>query len=132
MGTKSEIYVQDDEGNIYVIIYTQFDGYPEGVGAQLIDFLDGMHIVYGINFNQPERKANGVGCLSSQLVKYLKDSVGGIYLRPFKKIKPEFEYTYILTVKDLGKEPFYLIVYDYEDKIFEGNFDEFKEFVNKK
>ncbi len=82
MGTRSvtKIHVGDKNSDVLVAIYQQLDGYFEGVGEKLQNFLDGYAIVNGIGINTPKKSANGMGCLAAQLVKYLKDRIGGTYI----------------------------------------------------
>lgn len=82
MGTRSitRVHDRDIDSNVLVAIYQQCDGYFEGVGEELQKFLDGYTIVNGIGVNTPEKAANGMGCLAAQLVKHLKNGMGGTYI----------------------------------------------------
>jgi hypothetical protein len=80
MGTRSLTVVKDQDGNKIVEIYRQFDGYPEGMGADLIDFIESGELVNGISM-EDQRQFNGVHCFAAQLISHLKgDQAGGIYL----------------------------------------------------
>ncbi len=87
MGTRSLTHIKDDvweEGETpktVVTIYRQMDGYPEGLGAELAEFLAPFTIVNGFG-GGTERMAiaNGMGCLAAQVVAHLKDGVGSVYL----------------------------------------------------
>lgn len=79
MGTRSVIKFQEN-GETLCAIYQQFDGYLEGVGATLFEFLDGITIVNGLSFGQPKRVANGVGCLAAQFIAEQKSGAGGFYM----------------------------------------------------
>ena len=48
MGTRSLTHFVE-EGETLATIYRQFDGYPEGHGIELLNFLRDMHIVNGMN-----------------------------------------------------------------------------------
>jgi hypothetical protein len=64
-------------------MYRQYDGYPEGHGVDLAEFLDDFNVVNGLGANTyPKKTANGCGCLAAQLVQHFKDGPGGIYLQP--------------------------------------------------
>ena len=84
MGTRSLTYVYNgtkaDMGKPMVCMYRQFDGYPEGHGEELANFLLSGNLVNGIPANNDERLFNGMGCLAAQLVCYFKKDCGGIYL----------------------------------------------------
>lgn len=96
MGTRSLVRVFDGEDDKEIVtIYRQFDGYPDGMGKDLIMFLRGLQIVNGIDIRETRRIANGYGCLAAQLVTQLKGTaVGGVYLYPpgTKDCGEEYEY----------------------------------------
>jgi hypothetical protein len=88
MGTRSlttfiETY-EDKEGkkkkNNIVTMYRQMDGYPEGMGMDLANFLNGGTMVNGIGLNETKLVFNGMGCLAAQAVAHFKEGAGGIYL----------------------------------------------------
>ena len=66
----------------YINMYRQFDGYMEGMGVDLAEFLLPFTIVNGISLNENRKIANGSGCLAAQLVSHFKEEPGGIYLHP--------------------------------------------------
>lgn len=82
MGTRSLTIVRsglEDKSPRIVTIYRQMDGYPEGMGKDLAEFLSKIKMVNGIG-GSDSNIANGVGCLAAQLVAHLKTEAGGIYL----------------------------------------------------
>ena len=100
MGTRSlttfvETY-KDNSGkkvkNEIVTMYRQFDGYMEGHGKDLADFLAGGKLVNGIGMDD-KVVFNGMGCLSAQVVAHFKDGAGGFYLQRANKNSGE-EYRY--------------------------------------
>lgn len=96
MGTRSLTFVHDDDdkGTVLACIYRQFDGYPEGLGAEHAEFLKNITLINGIGAGQsvPGKFANGMGCLAAQLIAHMKgQSVGSVYLYP-------------VTTKDAGQE----------------------------
>ena len=44
MGTRGLIRLCDDQGQVYGIVYSQHDSYPQGLGAKLYRFLHGFTI----------------------------------------------------------------------------------------
>lgn len=82
MGTRSvtRIHEEGKTSPVLIAIYKQMDGYYEGFGEELQEFLNGYTIVNGIGINTPEKAANGMGCLAAQLVKRFKTDIGGIYI----------------------------------------------------
>ena len=86
MGTRSLTVFYDDvwegsdeEDKEIVVMYRQFDGYPDGHGVDLAEFLDGFKITNGLN-REAKKTANGMGCLAGQTVAHFKTEAGGIYL----------------------------------------------------
>ena len=59
------------------MLYRQYDGYPEGHGTDLLNFLKGMNLVNGINSkNIKLRISNGMDCLAAQIVAHYKQQPG--------------------------------------------------------
>lgn len=79
MGTRSVIKFQED-GETICACYQQYDGYIEGVGATLYDFLKDFAVVNGLSLDQRGRVANGMGCLAAQFIAEQKDGAGGFYM----------------------------------------------------
>lgn len=76
-----------------VTMYRQYDGYPEGHGLELAEFLASGKMVNGIGM-EDQRVFNGMGCLAAQCVKDFKDGAGGIYLHRGGTINCWEEYRY--------------------------------------
>ncbi len=129
MGTRSttRVFSQWDasaEPTQLVCIYQQFDGYIEGVGHNLANFLDGMTIGNGIPHTPPERFANGPECLAAQLVSHLKDGPGGTYLAA-----PDASESYNYEIHAAYDSPdVRIVVNSYDGQIFEGTPAELLEF----
>ena len=129
MGTRSlttfvETY-KDNSGkkvkNEIVTMYRQFDGYMEGHGKDLADFLAGGELVDGIGMDD-KVVFNGMGCLSAQVVAHFKDGAGGFYLqRANKNSGEEYRYKVIgdFETKEITIEVFE--VYNKVKKIFSGS-----------
>ena len=84
---------------IHVQIYHHYDGYPQGLGVKLANFLDGYDVTNGLSTGYQGPVANGMGCLAAQTVSYLKDEPGNVYLQ--KPIEKDWEnYEYFVWVKD--------------------------------
>ena len=107
-----------------VNIYRQYDGYPDGLGLELAEFLSDFTIVNGLSPNGARKVANGTGCLAAQLVAYLKDGPGNVYLEPITlHSKPgDMWEDYIYTIYPKESEPTYMSIYDVCEKkcIFVG------------
>jgi len=102
MGTRSttKIYEQYTDGSkeLLLAIYKQYDGYTDGFGTDLKDFIKKCLIVNGISGGYPEGKlvCNGAGCFALQLVNEFKEGAGGVYAT---SKDDEQEYNYEITFK---------------------------------
>jgi len=95
-----------------VNIYRQYDGYPEGHGVDLAEFLSEFIIINGFSpGSQDKRVADGPGCLAAQLVQHLKDGPGGIYLEQCNGEPGISCEEYIYTVYPKQGEPTYISIY---------------------
>jgi hypothetical protein len=88
MGTRSLTYVFDtykqDNGTEkhvpLVCLYRQYDGYLEGHGLELAEFLTPFTMVNGLGADDGTKVANGMGCLAAQMVAHFKDGPGQFYI----------------------------------------------------
>ncbi len=117
----------------FVNMYRHYDGYPEGHGLELAEFLKDIEIVTGIPLerNKMRFQANGSGCLAAQMVKHFKDGAGYIYLHPHDEDGGWEEYIYTVYPKE-GEETFISIYKVYDKRcIFVGTayqlIDKYKE-----
>lgn len=125
MGTRSLTRVFEDDQEL-VTIYRQFDGYPEGHGQDLADFLKDRSIVNGIPVSYKGKISNGGRDLAAQLVSFLKKDheVGGIYIEAMGASDLGEEYEYSIYI-EAGKEP--IVELGGDTSIFRGTA---KEFIN--
>lgn len=79
MGTNCCTVVKD-HGEPLVFLWRHYDGYPEGHGEELKEFLAGFKIVNGIPMGYKGKLANGMDCLAAQMVSHFKTGPGGFYL----------------------------------------------------
>lgn len=135
MGTRSlthviSSYIDDNTGKkkkvTLLTMYRQFDGYPSGMGADLVEFLDGGKVVNGLGSDELKSKRvfNGAGCLAAQLVANFKDGAGGIYIEP-------------ANAKNCGEEYVYEVETDYDTKeitlrCYEIGYIKGDKYINKK
>ena len=80
MGTRSITVVKNESESKIIEMYRQFDGYPSGMGQELIDFITPFAVVNGLGIDNPQTIANGMPCFAAQLVEHFKDGAGGTYL----------------------------------------------------
>ena len=103
---------------IHVQIYNHYDGYPQGLGVKLANFLDGYDVTNGLSTGYQGPVANGMGCLAAQTVSYLKDGPGNVYL--YKPSEKDWEdYEYFVWVKEHAE--LWISIFDYKGNcIFVG------------
>ena len=119
MGTRSLTFVYEENKPI-INMYRQFDGYPEGHGAELAEFLLSGEMVNG--FSQTETKQfNGMGCLAAQMIVNFKKSVGGFYIYPIESNSCWQDYEYHVYEETV-------VVKNPDQVIFDGTWQEFKSF----
>ena len=99
MGTRCLTIVKDDHsGKDIIVLYRQFDGYPDGHGAELKEHFGGF--VIGNGRTGQLRYANGMQCLAAQVVAAFKTEDGGFYLYPSDTRECGEEYRYELDNRD--------------------------------
>lgn len=138
MGTRSNTVVietgyQGKAETILVNMYKQYDGYLEGHGKNLFDFLNGLRICNGISTQQQAgRWANGMSCFAAQMVAHFKkdNELGGIYLHDPSDKSWDNDYAYIIrgnTFVDGGDLT--VEVRSWRETIFKGTVAEFEKFL---
>jgi hypothetical protein len=83
MGTRSLTYVYEthqDEHTPVMCLYRQYDGYMEGHGLELAQFLTRGQLVNGLGGRDNGTVFNGMGCLAAQMVAHFKTEAGQFYL----------------------------------------------------
>lgn len=90
---------------VLMTMYRQSDGYLEGMGSDLAEFLDGSKVVNGIGVGETNEKPvfNGAGCLAAQLVAHFKQGAGGYYIVKAGSINHGEEYRYEIIVNEDDK-----------------------------
>ena len=131
MGTRSLTVFMDGKNEI-AVMYRQMDGYPDGHGKDLAEFLQDMYITNGISMQDKNRKtANGIECLAAQVIAHFKRGPGGIYL--YKAKARDCGENYIYTIQgEVGKLVTMKVfrVY-YKREIFNGTGQEFLESLDE-
>jgi len=111
-------------------IYRQMDGYPDGHGLDMANFLNTGILVNGISFmNNDLRQFNGMGCLAASVVAELKTGPGIIYMIPITQGGEEYNYKVIAdeTAEDQSRKILIRVSNSSNRKIFEGTPKEFIE-----
>ena len=132
MGTRSLTFVYEKYGDKQMPIinmYRQFDGYPSGHGAELAEFLNGFRIVNGYS-GDPVKTANGMSCLSAQLVANFKKNIGQFYLHLTDARDCGQDYEYHITQSENGSLNVSIFDTYREENIFDGSVAELIDFCN--
>ena len=81
MATRASIKISNSDGSFVANIYHHYDGYPEALGARLIEICDGS-IVNGLSSGQQGKTFNGFDDLACSVVFELKGETGNgrVYL----------------------------------------------------
>lgn len=126
MGTRSLTYVYDGETPI-MCMYRQFDGYPEGHGQELANFLNELTIGNGIpEYGDLFTFANGMGDLAAQMLVWFKKTPGGFYIHPIDFNQDCWqEYEYHVYEK-------HVVVKNPNKVIFDGYWSEFLTWTTEK
>ena len=95
MGTRSTTKIYNDD-MLILSLYKQYDGYVEGWGKELKDFIKSGTFVNGISSNETRKIFNGIGDFALQLVCEFKTNVGGLYAT---NEDDEQEYNYTIRYK---------------------------------
>jgi hypothetical protein len=83
-------------------MYRQHDGYLNGHGQELAEWLSGYTIVNGIPMDKSEPMFNGMDCLAAQMFAHFKNGAGGIYcMHP--DAEDVFE-DYLYEIEEVGKD----------------------------
>jgi hypothetical protein len=84
-----------------VLIYAQYDGYPNGRPLDVANFLSKGKLVNGYGpVGEGETVFNGCGCMTAQLIAHLKTGTGGVYIEPMaSRGKSWEEYLYDIIVE---------------------------------
>lgn len=102
MGTRSTItFYSRMGGTIFFLvnIYQQYDGYLEGVGKELCEWLKPKIITNGFskaNWNI----ANGAGCLAAKYISEFKPATGGLYIYPEDVAHEDCDYNYSVIIDE--------------------------------
>lgn len=135
MGTRAVTNVTDEDGDVYVSLYRQYDGYLQGGhGEELANWLRDAVIGNGIGSSIPPKFFNGVGDLALRLVTYFRqdhNQIGSFYIiPPGTDWAPDYTYT----VKVTGPSSVYPegaveLTVDYYGEKFAGTVEDFIEWM---
>ena len=117
MATRASIKISNSDGSFVANIYHHYDGYPEALGARLIEICDGS-IVNGLNSGQQGKTFNGFDDLACSVVFELKGHTGDgrVYLHA----EDDFgqcgeDYLYEIVENPNGGAPLILVMNPFND-----------------
>jgi hypothetical protein len=137
MGTRSLTYFYDDKFNNtemqdpLLCFYRQYDGYIAGHGFDLGFYLSKFKVVNGLGRNDDTeiRIANGMGCLSAQMIALFKTEAGNIYISaPVLNQDCGQEYEYHIYQDKIEAFSLYSSYGKTKTKLFSGSWVEFFEY----
>ena len=126
MGTRATIHIAKREEGVsfseipekkLISIYNHWDGYPEGLGVILAEYLEDKKIVNGLG----DREApvfNGLGCLAASLIAELKDGPGDIYIDDPENPHGWIDYEYYIWGTE--HKDIWISIFDGDECIFVG------------
>ena len=132
MATRASIKISDSEGRFVANIYHHYDGYPEALGARLIEICDGS-IVNGLTLGQQGKTFNGFDDLACSVVFELKEHSGNgrVYLHAEKDYGECGEdYLYEIIENPNGGKPLILVMNPFKGNEPELVSDVLKSFSN--
>lgn len=149
MSTKSIIRFKEEknDGSISTLstIYQHYDGYLDGVGIKLANWLRNKKILNGISFGISKEDftyANGPGCLVAQFIKEFKTEIGGLYIYPEDCENQDYNYDVVFNYDTWVFSPAWgrpasecvkIAVSSFDEPpFFSGTIDEFIEYINSK
>ena len=112
MATRASIKINNSDGSFVANIYHHYDGYPEALGARLIEICDGS-IVNGLSSGQQGKTFNGFDDLACSVVFELKGETGNgrVYLHAEKDFGQCGEdYLYEIVEDPNGGKPLILVM----------------------
>ena len=112
MATRASIKISNSDGGFVANIYHHYDGYPEALGARLIEICDSGKIVNGLTL-APGKKFNGFDDLACSVVFELKGETGNgrVYLHAEKDFGQCGEdYLYEIVEDPNGGKPLILVM----------------------
>jgi hypothetical protein len=139
MGTRCLTFVYEGDKPV-INLYRQYDGYPEGHGAELARLLTRGELINGLT-DRNQVAFNGMGCLAAQVVAHFKQSVGGFYIHSVEETECGQDYEYHVYEKDRqlmvrvvnrGCNMFGLTMDETNEAIFEGTARELLDFCTEK
>ena len=126
MGTRATIHIAKREEGVsfseipkkkLVSIYNQYDGYPDGLGVTLANYLLGTKIVNGLGGDR-DTVFNGLGCMAASIIAELKEEAGNVYIDDPNSPHGWLDYEYVIWGSD--HKDIWISIFDGNNCIFVG------------
>lgn len=141
MGTRAITKIYEgskDPGNLLLTMYSQWDGYPDGLGVALAQMLVKAKFGNGISGKPVLGEFyNGGGCGAASIISQLKKEPGGYYIcHPSARIdSQEYGYEIVFPVvnfmEDDASEPIMITLHGHNEEPLEMTPEEFLKTFNK-
>ena len=115
---KEGVSFSEHPERVEIQVYKHYDGYPSGHPTELAHFLKDFKILNGIPYPEPDKVANGLGCLAAQYIAAFKMKAGDIYVESPDTKRDWIEYITYVWGND-GKD-IYMSIFDDKECIFVG------------
>jgi len=112
MSTSGLIKIYDEQDNNLTTILVHSDGYPNGLGQDLLSFST-WKIVNGYVLGQ-ENFSNGMGCFTASIIAHLKQGVGNVYIVN-NNVETLADYNYIIVFNGFNNCPIIKVRERYEN-----------------
>ena len=101
MGTTARVVITDKDMKPLVTMYSQYDGYPEGLGKWIVESFENSRLGNGIA-DETDLYSNGIECFAATFVAGMKNCWGGgkagnVYCIPSDSSSRGEEYLYCLS-----------------------------------
>lgn len=112
MATRASI-IMSENGKPMMAVYKHWDGYPNGLGKELQEIIDGGKLTNGLSGSPKIGEAfNGAGCLFASIIALLKKGPGDVYVTNLEDVgSAGEEYIYTINVNDKETELTYKETY---------------------
>ena len=101
MATSAMLTIYNKEDQPICNLYFHYDGYVDGVGKEIVDFIKEKQYVTSLPIQPNPNLCNGMGDLAAQIVCHFKNQqpIGGVYLYPVNQ-QMYTDYNYLLKVHE--------------------------------
>lgn len=101
MATRASVKFINKKNQTLVNVYKHYDGYPKGLGQDIVDIISNKPITDGISLPKPKlgESFNGFDCLVATILSFMKNNVGDVYIKPESDFG-DMDESYLYTVQE--------------------------------